>query len=87
MALFLYSLIVVWFHQGGHRCLRFPWRPWYQRKKEPSFADLLTTLRRVSYDDINQPLAPKRSRLKTWLTQITNLVSRAGWAKCASAFL
>lgn len=77
MALILFSLIVVWFHQAGHRWLRFPQRRWYQKKQEPSFADLLTTLRRVSYDDKNQPLAPKRSRLKTWLTQITELLSRA----------
>lgn len=77
MALFLATLVVVWFHQGGHRFLRFPFRPWYQRKQEPSFADLLTTLRRVSYDDKTQPLVPKRCRLKTWLTQLTELLSRA----------
>lgn len=77
MALVLYALIVVWFHQTGHRFLRFPLRPWYLRKKEPSFADLLTTLRRLSYDDKNRTLAPRHSQLKTWLTQLTELVSRA----------
>ena len=44
----LYSLIVVWFHQVGHRHLQFPDRPWYPHKEEPSFADMLTTLRRLS---------------------------------------
>jgi hypothetical protein len=78
LALLLATLVVVWFHQGGHRFLRFPKRPWYQRKKEPSFADLLTTLRRVSYDDKTRPLVPKRCRLKTWLSQLTELLSRAG---------
>ena len=78
MAFFLYSLIIVWFHQGGQRWLRFPNRPWYQKKVEPSFADLLTTLRRVSYADKTKLLAPKRSRIKTWFTQITDLLSRAG---------
>jgi hypothetical protein len=78
MALLLATLIVVWFHQVGHRFLRFPTRPWYQRKKEPSFADLLTTLRQVSYDDKTQPLLPRRSRQKTWLSQLTELLSRAG---------
>jgi len=78
MALLLYSLVVVWFHQVGHRFLRFPIRPWYRRKQEPSFADLLTTLRRVSYDEQNATLVPKRSRLKTWLTQLTELLSRTG---------
>lgn len=78
MALFLYTLVVVWFHQVGHRFLRFPDRPWYQRKQEPSFADMLTTLRRVSYEDKTCTLLPKRCRLKTWIATITELVSRAG---------
>lgn len=78
LALLLASMIVVWFHQIGHRFLRFPYRPWYRSKQEPSFADLLTTLRRVSLDDEIRILAPKRSRLKTWLTQLAELLSRAG---------
>ena len=78
MALFLYTMVVVWFHQVGHRFLRFPFRPWYLRKQEPSFADLLTTLRRVSYEEQIEPLLPKQSRLKTWLTQFTELLSRTG---------
>ena len=49
MALFIYTLVVIWFHQTGHQLLRFPFRPWYTKKEEPSFADMLTTLRRVSY--------------------------------------
>jgi|SRR5579864_2740581 len=77
MALILYSLVVVWFHQEGHRFLQFPNRPWYPAKQEPSFADLLTTLRRVSHDDITRTLLPKRGRLKTWIAQLTELVSRA----------
>ena len=36
MALFIYSLVVVWFHQMGHQLLRFPFRPWYPKKQEPS---------------------------------------------------
>jgi SRSO17 transposase len=78
MALILYSLVVVWFHQSGHRSLRFPIRPWYPKKEEPSFADLLTTLRRVSYDEKTERLLPKRCRLKTWVVQLTELLSRAG---------
>lgn len=78
MALLISTLIVVWFHHVGHRFLRFPHRPWYQRKQEPSLADLLTTLRRVSYDEKTQLLLPKRSRLKTWFAQLTEFLSRAG---------
>jgi hypothetical protein len=78
MALILYSLVVVWFHQTGHRFLRFPFRPWYLKKEEPSFADLLTTLRRVSYDEKTARLLPKQSGLRTWVAQLTELLSRAG---------
>lgn len=76
MALVLYSLVIVWFHHAGHRFIRFPTRPWYSRKKEPSFADLLTTLRRVSYDDKTRTLQPQRSRLKTWIAKLTESLSR-----------
>ena len=62
MALFLYTLVVVWFHQTGHRLLRFPFRPWYTKKEEPSFAQLL----------------PEQSDLKTWIAQLTELLSRTG---------
>lgn len=78
MAFILYSLVVAWFHQTGHRFLRFPHRPWYKQKKEPSFADLLTTLRRRSHEEKIEPLVPNRSRLKTYLTRITELLSRTG---------
>lgn len=77
MALFIYSLVVVWFHQFGHQSLSFPFRPWYRKKREPSFADMLTTLRRVTYQEKIEPLLPKPSPLKTWITQLTELVSRA----------
>jgi SRSO17 transposase len=78
MALVLYSLVVVWFHRSGHSSLRFPIRPWYPKKEEPSFADLLTTLRRVSYEEKIERLLPKRCRLRTWVAQLTELLSRAG---------
>jgi DDE superfamily endonuclease len=78
MALLLYSLVVVWFHRTGHQSLRFPFRPWYRKKQEPSFADLLTALRRVSYEEKTERLLPKESRLKTWIAQLTELLSRAG---------
>lgn len=76
MALVLYTLIVLWFHRSGSKFLRFPHRPWYQRKKEPSFADLLATLRRVSYEDKTRTLVPKHSHIKTWIIKLTELLSR-----------
>ncbi len=69
MAMFIYSLVVVWFHQTGHQLVRFPFRPWYLKKEEPSFADMLTTLRLVSYDEKTEQLLPKQCALKTWITQ------------------
>ena len=78
MALVLYSLIVVWFHQAGHRHLEFPDRPWYRKKAEPSFADMLTTLRRLSWQDKFRGL-PLPSRLaKKQLAQVIEFLSLAG---------
>jgi len=51
MALVLYGVIVAWFHRAGQAALRYPERPWYRRKAEPSFADLLTALRRLSWEE------------------------------------
>jgi hypothetical protein len=48
IAMLLYSLIVLWFVREGHRCYRSLERPWYTTKSQPSFADMLATLRRVS---------------------------------------
>ena len=78
LALFIYTLVVVWFHQTGHQLLRFPFRPWYTKKEEPSFADMLTTLRRVSYEEKSPQPLPKQSDLKTWIAQLTELLSRTG---------
>ncbi|MFT5527799.1 MAG: hypothetical protein ACI9HK_005784, partial [Pirellulaceae bacterium] len=51
ISMFLYSLTIVWFATEGHADLQFPKRPWYTRKSEPSFADMLTTLRRKTWED------------------------------------
>jgi hypothetical protein len=45
MLLLLYSLVVLWFAQQGHRHWRKPRRPWYRQKQHASFADMLATLR------------------------------------------
>ena len=48
LAMLLYSLIVLWFAREGHRDWKPLDCPWYRSKTEPSFADMLTTLRRLS---------------------------------------
>ncbi len=78
MAMFICTIVVVWFHREGCRSVQFPFRPWYKKKVEPSFADMLTTLRRLSYDEKTEGLLPKHTRLKTWIAQLTELLSRTG---------
>ena len=78
MALIIYSLVVVWFHQTGHQSVRFPSSPWYPKKQEPSFADMLTTLRRVSYQEQTERPPSKRCPWKTMIAQLTEFLSRAG---------
>jgi hypothetical protein len=45
VAMLLYSLVVLWFSRAGHHHYQPPNRPWYIGKTQPSFADMLTTLR------------------------------------------
>ncbi len=44
-AMLLYSLIMLWFAEKGHRNYRAPNQPWYRSKSCASFADMLNTLR------------------------------------------
>lgn len=78
MALFLYSLMVVWFHQVGHEFVKFPERPWYRQKREPSFADIMSTLRQLSYESNVATLPIKKTQDKSWLTRVIELLSRTG---------
>ncbi len=78
MALVLYTLIIAWFHQTGHCSLQFPDRPWYPKKEEPSFADMLTTLRRQSWAERFSPVLRKNGVAKEYLTQIIEFLALAG---------
>jgi hypothetical protein len=78
MALMLYTLIIVWFHQAGHRYLQFPDRPWYPQKEEPSFADMLTALRRQSWTEHFSQVLRKSGVARNYLTQIIEFLSLAG---------
>ena len=78
MALVLYTLIVVWFDRVGHRHVEFPERPWYQRKEEPSFADMLTTLRRLRWKNNYGDISPQRGLAKKLFDQITWILCLAG---------
>jgi hypothetical protein len=78
MALVLYSLIVAWFHQVGHRHVKFPDRPWYRRKRDPSLGDMLTTLRRLSWTEQFRRVLGKSGVAKKRLAQFTEFLSLAG---------
>jgi hypothetical protein len=78
MALVLYTLIIIWFHQTGHRSLQFPDRPWYPKKEEPSFADMLTALRRQSWTEQFSSVLRKGGLAKKNLTQIIEFLALAG---------
>jgi hypothetical protein len=78
MALVLYSLVVWWFAAEGHEELRFPERPWYKRKKEASFADMLTALRRLSWREQLAQLALAGSGQEKRVEELAELASRVG---------
>jgi hypothetical protein len=78
MALALYSLIVAWFHRVGHKLLQFPDRPWYTRKEEPSFADMLTTLRRESWRGYFSPVLSACRLAKKYFARLADFLCLAG---------
>jgi hypothetical protein len=78
MAMFLYSLTIVWYATAGHADLQFPNRPWYWWKKEPSFADMLTTLRRKSWEDKLSPVSLTAAPDDNSLDLLTYLATLAG---------
>jgi hypothetical protein len=78
MAGVLYSLIVVWFDEVGYKHVHFPDRPWYPHKRYPSFGDMLTTLRRLSWEEKTTPLLPNTGELKKVVNQLTYFLSLAG---------
>lgn len=77
MALFLYSLSVLWFHLEGHRHVQFPYRPWYRQKREPSFADIFSTLRRRTWTNILWGGHSQPPPTKIALPQLANSLCRA----------
>jgi hypothetical protein len=83
LALLLYSLVVLWYAHHGHafREQGGVKRPWYRKKKTPSFADMLAALRQASWAEANfcDPLphegskkSPQQalSQLQYWLLAI-----------------
>ena len=74
----LYTLIVLWFEETGHAWLRFPERPWYRRKREPSFQDMVTTLRRKSWEEKLAEVVSPSGPHENWLSAVVEWVARVG---------
>lgn len=78
MAMFLYSLTIVWYATEGHAEFQIPERPWYWWKSEPSFADMLTTLRRKSWEDKLSKVSRESPLDNNSLDLLTYLATLAG---------
>lgn len=75
--LVMYSVTVLWFHQEGHPHVRYPERPWYRDKHEPSFSDMLSTLRRMSGAELLKDARGDPEREKTLLAQLLEVLDNA----------
>ncbi len=64
MTLVLYSLVIAWFAECGHKRCEFPNRPWCLSKRTPSFVDILSTYRKETVREyfLNTPKWNKESR-------------------------
>jgi hypothetical protein len=78
MSMFLYSLTILWFATEGHNDLQFPKRPWYHWKSEPSFRDMLTTLRRKTWEDKFSMVSLKPTPEENPVELLTYLATLAG---------
>jgi hypothetical protein len=78
VALVLYSLIVLWFDGAGHEWVRFPYRPWYRQKREVSFQDMVTTLRRKSWEEKLREVVPANGPHEKWLAAVAEWAARVG---------
>jgi len=78
MSMFLYSLTILWFATQGHKHLEYADRPWYPHKSEPSFADMLTTLRRKSWEDKLPKVSRKPTPHDNSISLLTYLATLAG---------
>jgi len=78
LAMLLYSLVVLWFAREGHLCYQPLDRPWYRVKSEPSFTDMLATLRRQSLRQKVFSLAlrgPGSRKIKQLLENVVTLAA------------
>lgn len=76
VGLALYGLTLIWFHDQGHRSLSYPDRPWYLEKEEPSYADILASLRRETWRAQFPGVEWERGVAETPLARLIEFASR-----------
>ena len=77
-AMLLYSLVVLWFADWGHRRWQRPQRSWYPKKRWPAFADMLAALRWQSWrQEVLHRVVPPHGSQKPLLELLNSL-------KCAA---
>jgi hypothetical protein len=79
LALYLYTLTILWFAEHGHFDLAAyrKSRPWYRQKQTPSFADILTCLRAASLDESIPDTPGKKAASKKTLLSLLEPLERA----------
>ena len=78
LALLLYRLVVLWFDEVGHKHVRWPKRPWYRQKRETSFQDMMTTLRRLSWEEKIAEVVPTDGPQAEWVAEVVEMIARVG---------
>jgi hypothetical protein len=77
MAMLLYTVIVHWYALDGRRYESLSILPWYTRKSQASFADMLATLKRVSLRQRVSALGLSGRGCRKIQELLENLVSQA----------
>jgi len=79
MALWAYSLVVLWYVETGQhlRTARRPPDPWYAHKTAPAFSDLLATLRRASWGELLSAPCATAAELRKRIRPLVDYVSAA----------
>ena len=76
-AMLLYSLVLLWFAEEGHRYYQPPQAPWYRSKPHASFADMLATLRRESIREQVSSMAPSGRGCRKLIRVLLHTVQQA----------
>jgi hypothetical protein len=77
LAMLLHTLVVLWFTKEGHRLWRPTNRPWYSAKVDPSFLDMLVTLRQASVRQHVLAMAPSGHGSKKLIKLLEHAVAMA----------